>query len=942
MQEILKKTDGKVVCVLGMHRSGTSLVSRVLNLMGVSLGPTERLMRPRSDNPKGFWESAALSGINDGIFSIYGGGWDNPPDFPNEWQFSKALDGLKEEAAGIIRRDFSGTPLWGFKDPRSSITLPFWQTLIPKMRYVIVLRNPLDVALSLSGRDGFSFEKSSRLWLSYVASAFRHTSGKERMVLFYEDFMEDRADGIKRLAGFIGRPELSEDADLRRGIDGFAEKDLQHNSSGLSAVMDEDGLCFPAKALYLALMLGIKGKGDCAEDGLLKSITGFAEDGVSHQMSVESLLHDAQSLKDSNTEVLARFREAVLGIKEKDCQIKNLERIISVREQYAKNLEACVRLKEESIKEKEERIKPLEATDAEKAARITELESSCMDKDAHIRSLENTIRHKDSVIEGISVSPFTPVKKALSALGDRLLPRGTRRRAVLKRLIKKKTIAEEFVCGGLEMLGKGPFATGKGNLLYVQGWCYHTTKGIRRLFIHIGGASHEVRNFRDLRLDAFNAQYNKVEFTGNSLLSGYWAIVQLPKVASRTDAAIVLRAELEDGEACLRQAGSIAIEPEAEMKPISIDDIKRITMNEPIIAICMAAYNPDLRLFKKQIDSIRNQDYANWVCIITDDSSDEPAFERISEITSGDGRFKVIRNSKRLGHYFNFEECLKYAPKEASYVALADQDDFWHPGKLKTLLQRFDKDTWLVYSDMNIVDEDRNIIHSTYWTTRKNNFTELDLLLIANTVTGAASMFKRELLDYVLPFPQHLGDAVHDMFIACTALALGKIQYVDSALYDYTQHSSNVIGHFTLEEYGAIEKIKSIRDFVRQSGSLKGSLKRFARQYMDCQREHYRLYPRRVLHARTIGLRCAGMEDKKAAAINRFSSMEGSLRPLVFQYIKDKAFLKGNITIGVDYLLLRNALAAKAVNACISIGRSAYIRRKEAERRRIGEAGYIC
>jgi hypothetical protein len=68
-------------------------------------------------------------------------------------------------------------------------------------------------------------------------------------------------------------------------------------------------------------------------------------------------------------------------------------------------------------------------------------------------------------------------------------------------------------------------------------------------------------------------------------------------------------------------------------------------------------------------------------------------------------------------------------------------------------------------------------------------------LLLSNTVTGAASLFRRELLDDVLPFPPDAGEPYHDHWIACVALALGRIAYIDRPLHDYVQHQANVIGH---------------------------------------------------------------------------------------------------------------------------------------------------
>jgi len=86
-------------------------------------------------------------------------------------------------------------------------------------------------------------------------------------------------------------------------------------------------------------------------------------------------------------------------------------------------------------------------------------------------------------------------------------------------------------------------------------------------------------------------------------------------------------------------------------------------------------------------------------------------------------------------------------------------------------------------------------VSNTYWHQRKNNYSELDLLLLANTVTGAASIFRASLLNRILPLPQRVGDAYHDQWIACVARALGEIRYVDEALYDYLQSGENIIGH---------------------------------------------------------------------------------------------------------------------------------------------------
>ena len=190
------------------------------------------------------------------------------------------------------------------------------------------------------------------------------------------------------------------------------------------------------------------------------------------------------------------------------------------------------------------------------------------------------------------------------------------------------------------------------------------------------------------------------------------------------------------------------------------------------MAICLATYNPPLELFRRQLESIRSQTHANWVCLISDDCSRPEQFAALQEIVGDDPRFVVSRSPRRLGFYLNFERALALAPREAQFVALCDQDDCWYPDKLQTLLESL-RDGQLVYSDARIVDERGRLIAPTYWGVRRNNHRDLLSLLMANSVTGAASLFRRQVLDHALPFPPGQFAHFHDHWIALVALALG-------------------------------------------------------------------------------------------------------------------------------------------------------------------------
>jgi hypothetical protein len=271
-----------VICTLGMHRSGTSLVSRLLNLLGVYLGELPSISKSGWDNPKGYWEHHPLALLNDEILDRFGGRWDEPPAFPVRWTADPRLSDLREKARQLLERDFAGQPVWGWKDPRTCLTVPFWQELIGPMRYVVCLRNPCAVLASLSSRDGMSLEKAEGLWLTHVAASLAHTSGQPRMFVFYEDVISNWQRELRRLATFIGRPACAEDPRRQALVGEFLEDHLCHHRMSLIDLAGHQRVSFATKGLYLAL----RGHG----------LTGTAADGAGAPTSHDRSVHRSLDL----------------------------------------------------------------------------------------------------------------------------------------------------------------------------------------------------------------------------------------------------------------------------------------------------------------------------------------------------------------------------------------------------------------------------------------------------------------------------------------------------------------------------------------------------------------------------------------------------------------------------------------------------------------------
>lgn len=344
----------------------------------------------------------------------------------------------------------------------------------------------------------------------------------------------------------------------------------------------------------------------------------------------------------------------------------------------------------------------------------------------------------------------------------------------------------------------------------------------------------------------------------------------------------------------------LRLQPHLELPTAAEEAGRRIAalaLGGPSIAICMATCEPDETLLRRQLQSIRQQSWRRWVCIISDDRSSPQALSMIDRLIGGDERFILVPSDRRRGVYGNFERALSTVPTGVDYVALADQDDLWTDDKLEVLVAALGTDACLAYSDMRIVDSAGVEISPTYWSHRSNNFDDFGGLMIANTVTGAATLIRRRLLDRVLPFPPADGVAMHDHWIAQVAIASGPIAYVDRPLMDYVQHSQAALGHRRANADG------------RYGGSLVararawGGLLSSPRQSLDWRRAYFDLYCRVVQSAATVGIRCEDtLEPEQREVLERLVDPNRASAWLACRVAGARG--RGGATLGREQVLL--------------------------------------
>jgi len=286
----VKNPSGSAVVVLGMARSGTSAITRLLALLGVELGPEQALLAPAGENARGFFEHRPIMQINKELLERMGGSWSQPPRPAAGWERDAGLDDLRERARELLAADFAGAPLWGFKDPRTSLTLPFWEELLGgEARYVICHRRPLDSARSLEQRDGIRLDEGVALWTRYMASALAHTAGRRRIVVGYEELFTGRDALVGELAIFLGVGERGADPRLRAEVQEWIEDDLRHHTGTLRELVEHPAVSAEAQALHLLLEGAIAGRGDAGASGLDGALDGMAHTLLRHEVARAAL-----------------------------------------------------------------------------------------------------------------------------------------------------------------------------------------------------------------------------------------------------------------------------------------------------------------------------------------------------------------------------------------------------------------------------------------------------------------------------------------------------------------------------------------------------------------------------------------------------------------------------------------------------------------------------
>lgn len=223
----------RAICILGMHRSGTSAITRTVNLAGVYLG--EDLLAPQKDNPKGFWENKNIMEFNDRVLESIGTSWDDVNKIDPTINKLEMLDSFKEELKTLVHNEFDGFNLWGWKDPRTCLLLPLWTEVLAELEisvdFIIPIRNPIEVAESLSKRNGFSHKKGILLWYKYTLMALMYSRGFRRVFVDYHKFLTNWQDEFSNIINILNLEWPSDRTKFESDVSEFVTPSLRHNKA---------------------------------------------------------------------------------------------------------------------------------------------------------------------------------------------------------------------------------------------------------------------------------------------------------------------------------------------------------------------------------------------------------------------------------------------------------------------------------------------------------------------------------------------------------------------------------------------------------------------------------------------------------------------------------------------------------------------------------------
>ena len=245
------------VLVLGMQRSGTSALARIVNFLGAAM--PRHLVPANEWNPRGYWESAPLVALHEEMLAELGSSWDDWRAPTARWKDGEVANSFASKIRMAIDEEFANAHLIVLKDPRMCRTLPYWMSILEKSGIrsapLLIIRNPLEVAESLRERDGIPFEKAMLLWLRHYLDAEYETRHLPRNIVTLDALLEDWKLLAVQSGARMGVQWPRQPNDAASDVREFLDIELHNHRATLSELDAHTEVPHWVKTAYRALTL---------------------------------------------------------------------------------------------------------------------------------------------------------------------------------------------------------------------------------------------------------------------------------------------------------------------------------------------------------------------------------------------------------------------------------------------------------------------------------------------------------------------------------------------------------------------------------------------------------------------------------------------------------------------------------------------------------------
>ena len=361
----------KIVFVLGMHRSGTSAITRGLTTMGVELG--DNLMSPKAGvNDKGFWEDIDFNKLNIDLLSALGLDWDSFSPVSSEDVEKLCSEGYKERALELLCSKFGRFQVVGFKDPRMAKLQPFWKVVLQELpmevNYVIALRNPISVAESLAARNGFSIEKGCVLWLEHTLTLLFETSRDKRILIHYDTMVDFPDIEMKRLSSFLDMEiDPVEFGEYKRN---FLDGDLRNTNFSGAEVAQWRACPALAKDVYISLLQCALDREDISDECFQLQVDSWSNEFM--RLTPIMNLMDGFERKIGSQVVQIAERDAMLA--ERDTMLAERDTMLAERDAMLAERDAMLAERDTMLAERDTMLAERDAMLAKRDALISKQE----------------------------------------------------------------------------------------------------------------------------------------------------------------------------------------------------------------------------------------------------------------------------------------------------------------------------------------------------------------------------------------------------------------------------------------------------------------------------------------------------------------------------------------------------------------------------------------